>query len=126
MSDTVLLTIPGTALYNTGILHSPAQIISCYAKPLYYDQHLTYVPASSSVFYHAEYTAKYSVLRAVRNTPCPNAVVCSVRCCCGALRGFGCGGLGLWADDSALFPKKKNKNASAKIHGERVECPRKP
>ena len=40
--------------------------------------------------------------------------------------GFGCDGLGLWADDSALFPKKKKKNASAKSHGERVECPRKP
>ena len=69
-------------------MHSPVQIISYYAKPLCYDQHLTYVPASSSVFYHTEYTAKYSVLRAVRNTPCPNAVVCSVWCCCGALRGF--------------------------------------
>ena len=40
--------------------------------------------------------------------------------------GFGCGGLGLWADDSVLFPQKKNKNARVKIHEERVECPRKP
>ena len=69
-------------------MHSPVQIISYYAKPLCYDQHLTYVPASCSVFYHIEYTAKYSVLRALRNTPYPNAVVCSVLGCCGALRGF--------------------------------------
>ena len=122
--------IPGTALYNTGILHSPVQSISYYARPpLFTPVYIitnTYVPARSSVFYHTEYTAKYFVLRAVRNTPCPNAVVCSVWCCWVLCAGFGCGGLGLWADDSALFPKKKKKNASAKIHGERVECPRKP
>ena len=38
---------------------------------------------------------------------------------------FGCGGVGLWADDSTTF-KNENVNASAKIHGEGVECPRKP
>ena len=57
------------------------------------------------------------------HVPMQWCVVCGVAVFCVS---FGCGGVGVWADDSARFPKEKKKNASEKIHGERVECPQKP
>ena len=107
--------------YNTGILHLVQIIVR---KPTILWPMLTYVPARSSVFYHTEYVyceivcttggTKYSMSQW--------CVVCSVVVFCASI---GCGGVGMWADGSPRFPKKK-KNASSKIHGERVQCPRKP
>ena len=67
---------------------------------------LTYVPARSSVFYHTEYVyceivcttggTKYSMSQW--------CVVCSVVVFCASI---GCGGVGMWADGSPRFPKRR-------------------
>ena len=105
-------------------MHLLVPIISYYAKPLYYDQYLgTYQHVAVyftilSIMRSVVYYGQYEIL------PCPSAVVCSVVLWCFArvlvVAGWGCGPM-----THHDLQKKKKKNASAKIHGERVECPRK-
>ena len=85
------------------------------------NNYVMYLPARTSVFCHTECTAKYCVLRAVRNTPMSQ---CSVWCFARVLvvAGWGCGLM-----TRHHFQKRKRKLPPRKSFGKGlIECPRKP